>query len=359
MDYSRFFSLAAPNVDCISTWNELKRIRQTEKPVSYEMLYGLPNRETFPFMKAKVTLENEQTFDIDDKVMATLLQYAGQVGYQPLIEHIKVLTERLHDPPLWSERGVVVVNGSLNGMDKIFQMFLNKGDTVFIPMCCYHGVFVVGKHLQPNFVSIQADEEGIVPDSFKEALIKCKDSGGVPKFLYVNPGGSNPTGTVLSESRRRIIYELACQYDILIVEDDPYYYLQFCDDIPASFLRLDTEGRVIRLESFSKTIGAGMRLGFAILPKHIARVLTQMLVSTIMHTSMFSQVLVSRLFDTWGVDGFLRKTGEICEFYRRQRNMSLQAAERHLKGLCEWSIPMGGFFLWLKVSITTFYKNGK
>lgn len=106
--------------------------------------------------------------------------------------------------------------------------------------------------------------------------------------------GHNPTSGVLSVKRRKEIYELCCKYDIIIVEDDPYWYLQFpsaaneeaesrgldvtltmekhtpvkssgyefIDSLVPSYLSIDVEGRVIRLDTFSKTIAPGCRLGW-------------------------------------------------------------------------------------------------
>ncbi|XP_066972576.1 kynurenine/alpha-aminoadipate aminotransferase, mitochondrial-like [Macrobrachium rosenbergii] len=138
MDYSRFFSSVASGIDSPSIWNELGGIKVKEAP--FEMMYGNPNRTTFPFLKAKVTLKNDQTFDINPEIMATLLQYHDVIGYQPLIQYIRVLTERLHDPPLWGDRKVVVTTGSLNALSTVFEMLLDAGDTVFVPMECYQGV---------------------------------------------------------------------------------------------------------------------------------------------------------------------------------------------------------------------------
>ena len=50
---------------------------------------------------------------------------------------------------------------------------------------------------------------------------------GTPKLMYLNPTGSNPTGAVLTPERRKEIYEICSMYDILILEDDPYYFMQF------------------------------------------------------------------------------------------------------------------------------------
>jgi DNA-binding transcriptional MocR family regulator len=106
--------------------------------------------------------------------------------------------------------------------------------------------------------------------------------------------GHNPTSGVLSIQRRRELYALCCKYDIIIVEDDPYWYLQFpsaaeaearskglgtprqtkaykppkssgfafLDSLVPSYLSVDTEGRVVRLDTFSKTVAPGCRLGW-------------------------------------------------------------------------------------------------
>lgn len=92
------------------------------------------------------------------------------------------------------------------------------------------------------------------PDMLREKLESWTKP--MPKFLYINPTGSNPTGTVLSLERKREIYSLCSKYDILILEDDPYFVLQYdCgDELIPSFLSMDTDGRVIRFDSFSKVV---------------------------------------------------------------------------------------------------------
>lgn len=109
--------------------------------------------------------------------------------------------------------------------------------------------------------------------------------------------GQNPTGGTLSVERRKEIYALCQKYDVIIIEDEPYWNLQFpsayasearyrgitlqqtsynrnynaegrssgyafLDSLVPSYLSIDTEGRVIRLDTFSKTIAPGSRLGW-------------------------------------------------------------------------------------------------
>ncbi|XP_069989552.1 kynurenine/alpha-aminoadipate aminotransferase, mitochondrial-like [Penaeus vannamei] len=116
---------------------------------------------------------------------------------------------------------------------------------------------------------------------------------GIPQFLYTNPSGSNPSGSTLSERRRREIYALAVGYDFLILEHDTYYFLQFNDDAPPSLLSLDSEGRVLRLDSFSKTISPGLRVGYVTGPKELVGKVGQFVMASVMCGCSLSQVNIS------------------------------------------------------------------
>merc|ERR1719228_3139626 len=158
----------------------------------------------------------------------------------------------------------------------------------------------------------------MMPDNLKqvlEGIVERRDP--LPKFLYINPTGANPTGTVLPLDRRREIYKLCSQYNLILLEDDPYYYLQFEEKHlrPPSFFSLDTEGRVVRFDSFSKILSSGIRLGFVTGPKPvIERIMLHMQVS-VLHASSLSQVLVSNLLEQWGSEGFQNQIKRVEDFY--------------------------------------------
>ena len=107
----------------------------------------------------------------------------------------------------------------------------------------------------------------------------------------MNPTGGNPTGTVLTNSRKRQIYELAETYNFLILEDDPYSFIHFLDKAPTTFLELDTKGRVIRLDSISKVISPGLRLAFVTAHKEIIKRLILHMEATSIHPSSLGQVI--------------------------------------------------------------------
>lgn len=307
---------------------------------------GFPNPSTFPFREMTFTLTDGEEFIIDPVLMEECMQYGTPKGYHPLMKQLKTLTERLHQPPKWQDTDIVLVPGSQFGIVKIFEMLINPGDIIILPEPCYIGVFNCLRCFHPQILGVACDSEGMKTDVLEEVLATCK---GVPKIMYVNPSGSNPDGTVWSETRRRLIYDIVCQYDIIILEDDPYHLIQFNEEFPPSFLHLDKENRVIRLDSFSKTIGGGLRLGYATGPKDLIDRLTLQVGTSVNHTPWIVQVAVSELMKTIGIDGFLQRAKKTRELYKSLKDIMIKAAETHLQGLCEWSEPVGGFFLWVKV----------
>lgn len=153
----------------------------------------------------------------------------------------------------------------------------------------------------------------------------------------------------MTEQRRREIYELARQYDILIIEDDPYYFLQFNEARAPTFLSMDVDGRVIRIDSFSKILSAGLRLGFVTGPKPLIDRVVLHIESSTMHANSFTQLMVFQLLHSWGVEGFLQHIEGVTEFYRKQRDAMVSSAEKWLKDVAEWRTPSAGMFLWIKL----------
>ncbi|XP_047497963.1 kynurenine/alpha-aminoadipate aminotransferase, mitochondrial-like [Penaeus chinensis] len=358
MDYTRFLSNNA-KARRPSWITQLRRYLTNPSPDMLWLAGGHPDASLFPFSEATMTLKNGQEIHLNQDLMSTSLQYGPVEGHTPLLKHLSDLTQKLHSPPRWPETRQLLTVGGQDGMAKAFVMLIDPGNYVIVPVPCYAGIFSELTSLNPHYLPVEEDEEGMRSDLLRSTLARWKNEIGETnsdkrlKFMYTNPSGSNPSGTNMSEKRRREIYALACEYDFLILEDDPYYFLQFQDDFPPSFLSLDTEGRVLRFDSFSKTVSAGLRVGYVTGPEVLVEKISQHIMATVMGGSTLSQVLVNELFHKWGLEGFLSHVKEVRDMYRRRRDAALSAAEKHLTGLCEWRKPGGGMFLWLKVPKVT------
>ncbi|KAK7067538.1 hypothetical protein SK128_028277 [Halocaridina rubra] len=356
MNYTRFITRVSQNRQP-SLIRELTSLLTDASPELVFMAGGLPNPQMFPFQAASVTLRDGRALTIHPDLMTDCLQYGPTPGYPPLVKQLKNLTQKLHAPPRWSESDLIVTAGSQDGLCKALEMMIDPGDYIVTQEPCYTGTLSILNPYKPKYIPVKGDHEGMDPYALKEALSQWNPDdirdleSGVPKVLYINPNACNPTGVSVNEQRRRQIYDIASDYNLIILEDDPYYFVQFGDmkDFPPSFLSMDTDGRVLRFDSFSKVLSSGIRVGYVTGPKPLVQRIALHKQVSILHAPSISQVLVSELLRTWGEEGFFKHTEAVQEFYRAQRDSMLAAADKHLTGLCEWAVPTGGMFLWLKV----------
>ncbi|XP_077866065.1 kynurenine/alpha-aminoadipate aminotransferase, mitochondrial-like, partial [Saccoglossus kowalevskii] len=159
-----------------------------------------------------------------------------------LVEWLKKLQIEEHSPPTVNyskEHGqmdLIITTGSQDGLCKTFEMLVSPGDNILMETPTYPGTLAVVKPLGCNILDIETDGEGLKPNHLRHIMSRWdpKDTRkskeevpDIPRILYTIPNGGNPTGTGISAIRRQEIYQIAQKYNLLIVEDDPYYYLQF------------------------------------------------------------------------------------------------------------------------------------
>ncbi|XP_007457447.1 PREDICTED: kynurenine/alpha-aminoadipate aminotransferase, mitochondrial [Lipotes vexillifer] len=359
MNYTRFITAASaarkPSAIRVMSEERAEILGRSSKSKSVlSLATGAPNPNTFPFKSAVITTDNGETIQFDEEMMKRAPQYSQSAGLPELLSWLKQLQVKLHNPPTihyppsQGQMDMCVTCGSQEGLCKVFEMIVNPGDNILVNEPIYSGTIHALQPLGCNMINVSSDEHGIIPHSLREILSKWKPEDSknpeknTPKFLYTVPNGNNPAGNSLTTNRKKEIYELARKYDFLIIEDDPYYFMQFNRPWAPTFLSMDVDGRVIRADSFSKVLSSGLQIGFITGPKPlIERIVLHTEVST-MHTSTFTQLL-GRI----GLPGSRRH--RIIDFYRKQRDALLAAADKWLSGLAEWHVPTAGMFLWVKI----------
>ncbi|KAJ3585678.1 hypothetical protein NHX12_014397 [Muraenolepis orangiensis] len=282
-------------------------LQQRSPPSLISLAGGAPNPNTFPFRSATFTMNDGSIMSFDEPLMKRALQYSASNGIPELVTWMKSLQCSLHNPPSAGyspERGqmdLCVTTGSQEGLCKVFEMLVNPGDNVLLDSPTYSGTLAALQPLGCNLISVTSDQHGMVPAALKEALSRWDPSevhrpgSTAPRVLYTIPNGGNPTGASMTTQRKQEVYELARQYDMLIIEDDPYYFLQFDKPWTPTFLSMDVDGRVIRSDSFSKILSSGLRTGFVTGPKPLLMV-SQLLV--IEFYSMFLWIKLKGIADT-------------------------------------------------------------
>ncbi|CAH1267494.1 AADAT [Branchiostoma lanceolatum] len=360
MNYARFLN-AVSKARVASPIRELTAIQQRGPPTLISLASGMPNTDMFPFTQASVTLPDDSQLHLDQKLIKRALQYSPSPGIPELVQWLKNLQVQLHNPPtcqLAPEQGqmdLCVTTGSQEALSKTFEMLVTPGDNVLMDQPTYPGTLAAVRPLGCNLLPVETDQLGMRPDALRDVLSRwkpedCKNpQSDIPKVLYTIPNGGNPTGATMSLDRRQEIYEIARNYDLMILEDDPYYFLQFTRPRLPSFLSMDVDSRVLKFDSFSKILSSGMRVGYMTGPKPVISKIVLHIQSSTLHTSTLTQMILFLLLEKWGVDGFLQHCDRVSDFYQERRDHMIKSADRWLTGLAEWHPPSAGMFLWLKL----------
>jgi 2-aminoadipate transaminase len=185
------------------------------------------------------------------------------------------------------------------------------------------------------------DEHGLDVDELEREL-----DGSPASFLYTIPTFQNPTGSTLSEERRRRLAELVRERELPVLEDDPYGLVRFEGDPLPSLFELEGGELVMYSSSFSKTIAPGLRVGYAIVAAALTGKLEELVASTYITPALLAQATVYEFLRRGLFEPNLER---VCGLLKARRDAMLDALERELPGRARWNRPEGGYFLWLEL----------
>ncbi|XP_033632215.1 kynurenine/alpha-aminoadipate aminotransferase, mitochondrial-like [Asterias rubens] len=360
MNYARFLN-AVSRARRPSPLRGLTEILQQSPPGTISMATGLPNVEQFPFEDATFKLRDNTSMHVNARDMKKALQYTATPGLPELRDWLIDMQIQLHNPPTLdssdpdTQMDLIVSTGSQHALSTSCEMLLSKNDNVLTSSPLYPGTVAILRPIGTKFLTIEVDGDGMKVEQIKEIMSHWdpadghSESSDIPRVLCVVPNGDNPSGAGLSLERKKEIYAIAQKYNMIIMEDDPYFFIQFNKPKVPSFLSLDIDGRVLRFDSFSKILSAGMRVGFVTGPKYLLSKVNMHMQSSVLHTGGMSQMLIFKLLEKWGMDGFLSHTDKVAAFYEERRDILMESADRWLRGMAEWHEPRGGMFLWMKL----------
>ncbi|KAL6406992.1 DNA methylase, N-6 adenine-specific, conserved site [Ilyonectria robusta] len=307
--------------------------------------------------------------------LTVALNYCQGSGSAQLLRWITEHAELVHNPP-YADWQCSMSIGNTSALDIALRMFAERGDYVLSDDYTFSSAVETALPMGVRFMGVKMDAEGLIPQSLHDTLQNWDPAahGGSrkPFLLYTVPTGQNPTGATQSLQRRKDIYRVAQKHDLIILEDDPYYYIQMDKFASAensqietrfnspesllgmlipTYLSIDTDGRVVRMDSFSKVVSPGLRVGWVTASEQIIeRYKIHADVST-QGPSGFSQLALFKLLDEhWGHSGFLQWLLHIRQEYSARRTFLANACDRHLpKDIVSWNVAEAGMFQWLKV----------
>lgn len=311
-------------------------LKATSEPGMIAFAGGSPATEAFPCDEVK-----KISAEILDENPVSALVYGVSEGYEPLRKTVKKwLYER--EGIGTDDDSVIITAGGTQVMDITTRVLASEGDTVICEDPSFIGSLNCFRSHGCNLVGVPIDDDGMNIDALEEAINQNPNA----KFIYTIPNFQNPGGTTLSLEKRKRMYRLALENNLVILEDDPYGNLRVEGEAVPSIKSMDTEGIVVYAGSFSKILAPGIRVAYAVVPSKIAPAFTIGKQVSDVHTGVLNQMIVSRWFDEYDVNAHI---DEIKKIYKRKLNLMCSCLDEHCKGFISYVRPQGGLFIWAKL----------
>ncbi len=335
---SRFADLISERAKGMRASEIRELLKLTQRPEIISFAGGLPNPKAFPVDKVQ-----EITADLLKDQAGSILQYGTTEGHRPLREElVKWMKTKGVDLEI---DNIMITHGSQQGLDLISKVFLDPHDVIVVGEPTYLGGTATYNAFQAKMESVPLDEKGIMINKLREKLHMLHRHGQNPKFLYIIPNFQNPTGVTIPKSKRNEILELAEDYDLLILEDNPYGELRYKGEHIPPCLSSDTNGRVIYFGTFSKILAPGFRIAWTCADKEIIQKLVIAKQATDLCTNTFGQAVAGEYM----ARGYLAEhIGNIKDLYSRKQEIMLEALDNHFTmDEVSWTKPEGGMFIWV------------
>jgi DNA-binding transcriptional MocR family regulator len=270
---------------------------------------------------------------------SVLLQYSATEGHYPLRESLSHLMEERGISV--SPQEIMVLSGSQQGIDLAVRILIDPGDIILVEEPSFFGALQVFQSAGARIIGVPVDQDGMRVDLLEPLLERYR-----PKLIYTIPTFQNPSGAVMALERRKKLLQLAYQYQIPVLEDDPYGELRYEGAHLPPLKALDPYGYVIYLSTFSKIIFPGLRVGWVCAPEPVIRQYSLAKQMTDLHTNSLAQ---------WIMDDFLRRgvfarrVAVIKKENHTCRDMMAEALTQYGEKSLEWYTPEGGLYFWCRL----------
>jgi 2-aminoadipate transaminase len=233
---------------------------------------------------------------------------------------------------------IIVTHGSQQALDLLAKVLIDPGDVVVSESPAYLGAVQSLELFQPRFEVIPGDEHGMCVELLADRLA----DGLRPKLIYVVPNFHNPSGATLSLERRQLLARLADEYELLVVEDDPYGAIRFAGSPLPPVASMSN--RVVHLSTFSKIVAPGFRVGWMVGPPEVMSWVARAKQAADLHTSTFAQMLLANVV---AQPGWLdAQKARIVPMYRERCAALADALDAQIGSRIRFHRPEGGMFLW-------------
>ena len=308
-------------------------LKVTEMPNMLSLAGGLPTPDSFPLPDLRREADR-----LLGEYGPRVVQYSATDGVVELRTWIAAHYSVELGRPVAVDGEIIVTHGSQQALDLLAKVLVDPGDVVVSESPAYLGAVQALELFEPRFEVIPGDEHGMCVELLAERLA----AGLRPKLIYVVPNFHNPSGATMSLERRRLLAQLADEYQLLVVEDDPYGAIRFAGEPLPPVASFTT--RAVHLSTFSKIVAPGFRVGWMIGPPEVMAMVARAKQAADLHTATFPQLLLANIVSQPGwLDG---QKARIVPMYRDRCVALADAIETRIGDRIRFHRPEGGMFLW-------------
>jgi len=314
-----------------------KPIIQTQVPSGYiDLGTGIPSLDLLPM--EMIESAAERYFSAGDR---STLQYGAEQGNGLFIATLADFLTSNFEFSVTEEK-LLATTGASSALDLLCSLFTQPGDTVIVEEPTYFlalGIFA-DHHLKVHAVSL--DKDGLDVDELEEILPEVK-----PKFVYTIPSFQNPASTIMSTKRREKLVSLAQENDFIVIADEVYHLLAYYRKLPRPLaVYADQVEQVVSINSFSKILAPGLRLGWIQAhPQMISRLVGCGLMESGGGLNPFTSAIVYYLIESGDLVENIRK---LHNKYRLRLEAMSSALDRYLPEV-EYLKPQGGYYFWVRI----------
>ena len=305
------------------------------RPEVVSLAGGMPNIADLPLANLGASFDQlVQTKGVQ------AMQYGS--GQGELFMREKIVEVMAEEAITANADDVVITCGSQQALDLVTRIFIDPGDVILAEAPSYVGAMGTFNAYQAQIHHVEMDDQGLVPEALRQAVVSLHAAGKAVKFLYTIPNFNNPTGITQPLERRREVLAVANELGLLIVEDNPYGLLTI-EGEPIDAMR-SMDDQVIYLGSFSKTFAPGFRVGWVLAPHAVRERLTIAQEAAVLSPPVFSQFAIANYLENFDWRG---QIDTFRSMYQARRDAMLDGLAAHMPPGTTWTSPNGGFFVWV------------
>ena len=310
-------------------------LKLTAKPDVISFAGGMPAPEVFPVRELQAAMNK-----VLETSGRTALQYGPTDGYLPLRE--KIAARHCKAGISCTADDILMISGSQQGLDLAGKLFLDPGDLVVCESPTYTAALSAFRAYECGFLPIDTDDDGMIIEDLERKLAANPRA----KVIYVIPTFQNPRGRTWSLERRKGLLKVAEKYALPILEDNPYGDLRYEGETIPPLKAMDTQGLVIYMGSFSKTLSPGIRLGWILAAPELLQKFNTAKQGADLQASTIMQMVVNTYLEDYDLDENIRKLNAL---YHKRRDLMLSLLEQEFPKGSSWTHPQGGLFIWVTV----------